>query len=408
MTRQWTDRLTRRAMTRFAVWATACGLGASLTLRPAATFAAEPETGSTTPAEAAAPPGAATATEVDPDDQLTRDAFDRALDRLRQGEPTAASGPLAEIAHRAVLAERRAAATALLAYARKLSAIAQAGGGGEVLHDLSDGRTEFIVTSTLGAFYSGVVLVDVLDIDDVRPVVGTLLVTTGVGLTGAILGSRELRLRAADGEAYSLGAVWGATTGILTALAVDTDTSEATQLTVLGGVAVGAFAGLSLSRHFQPTRGQVNAISSAMVVGFASAVLGSQVWQPEQGGSTALALMWLGGLQVGTFAGMTLAPDLDWSVSRSRLTLLSGGVGGLLGLGVAVLVTGSEGNGSTTGKIWAGSALAGLWGGLAAGVALTADMAPDAQHRAAPTQPSVMVLPMQVRDGGGLALQGWF
>ncbi len=351
-------------------------------------------------------PAAATAT--DEDEPQVRERFRQGLDKLREGEPDQAAALLGEVASRARMIERRNAAAALVAYARKMEAIASDEHGGGLARDLSDGRTEFIVTSTIGGLYAGVVLIDVLDLDEVRPVVGTLLLTTGAGFTASLYASRGLGLRAADGEAYSLGVIWGAASGGLLAAAFEFEDSATAQATVLAGGIIGGFTSLALSRTVLPTRGQVGVISTAMPVGFATAMLSTVFLQDSNLQFRSVALMWFGGLQAGTIAGVMLAPDLNWSASRARLTLLGGGLGGLVGWGVAALATGTSGDGNTTSKIWAGSAMAGLWGGIALGAWLTDDMAPDPNWRDPTPQGHSFVLPTRIGNSPGLAWSGTF
>jgi hypothetical protein len=350
---------------------------------------------------------ASTVTSTDADAPAMRARFDQGIDRLREGEASAAIRLLGDVAAQARMVERRAAAAALIAYARRLEAITGGRGVSEAARDLSDGRTEFIVTSTLLAFYGGVVVADVLDLDGIRPVVGTLLVTTGAGFAAALFGSRGLGLRAADGEAFSLGAVWGIATGLLISGALEVDNSEPLQLMTLGGGLVGGLAGLVVSRRLQPTRGQVGIVSTTMPLGFASALLSSVFLIDSNPRFGSLATLWLGGLQIGTFAGVALAPNLDWSASRARLTMLGSGLGALLGWGGAALGTGTNGDSKLTTKIWAGAALAGMWGGFALSAVLTEGMVPDPMFRAEATGTS-MILPTVVGRSPGLAWTGRF
>lgn len=359
-------------------------------------------------AEPAPLPIPAAATATDEDDPQVRERFRQGLDKLREGEPDQAAALLGEVASRARMIERRNAAEALVAYARKLESIATDEHGGGLARDLSDGRTEFIVTSTIGSLYAGVVLVDVLDLDEVRPVVGTLLLTTAAGFTASLYTSRGLGLRAADGEAYSLGVIWGAASGGLLAAAFEFQDSATAQATVLAGGILGGFSSLALSRTVLPTRGQVGVVSTAMPLGFATAMLTTVFMQDTNLQFRSVALMWFGGLQAGTIAGVMLAPDLDWSASRARLTLLGGGLGGLVGWGVAALATGTNGDGSTTSKIWAGSALAGIWGGVALGAWLTEDMAPDPNWRDPGPRGQSIVMPTRIGDAPGMAWTGTF
>ena len=137
--------------------------------------------------------------------------------------------------------------------------------------DKVDGRTSFIVWTTMYGLYAGVVLIDDANIDDFR---------------GGILdGHRDHRARPVrqlprdrrphddrrDGAtAYSLGMIEGfANAGFLAQpLGLDSS-SERVQTTVLLSGAVGAIAGLAYGVEAKPTRGQVAFAGTLSVLGAA-------------------------------------------------------------------------------------------------------------------------------------------
>ena len=82
------------------------------------------------------------------------------------------------------------------------------------------------------------------------------------------------------------------------------------------------------------------------------------------------------GMDGGLAAGLALAQIYD--IPRNRMLFIDTGAlgGGLLGFAAAFLVIGSPDN-DRDGRILAGSALAGLYAGMAAAVYLTRNMQPD-------------------------------
>ncbi len=312
----------------------------------------------------------------DADGPVLRRRFSGGVVALQRRQFGVARRSLDQVARESQFPERAAAAAALSRYAARLQALGLTNAPPD---DPSAGRTEFIVSSTLGAAYAGAVVLDLIDNDDVRVGAGVMLLSTGLGLAGSIYGSRGLRITEATGEAYASGMVWGAATGLLLTLGADVETSESMQLaTLAGGFAGGALA-FALSDHLDPTRGQVNFVGTGAILGVATSALTLVVVQPDNVQSTTVAWTVLGGLQVGTLAAAALLPEIDWSVSRTRLVTLGAAVGVLTGWGVMMLVSGDD---SLEPRAVGGMALAGLWGGFGLAAWLTEDMKPDPRYTA--------------------------
>lgn len=351
------------------------------------------------PSATASLPGAATAA-TDPDPLSVRRRFAQGLKDLHDNRLGDASAAFRLVADHARLAERRAAAMSLSRYAVRLRGL---GVNDAPEDDPSAGRTTFIVTTTLASFYSGVVLLDILDNDSTRIGAAILLGTTGVGLTAAIKGSRNLRITEATADAYTIGVLNGFATGGLLSIATDVQSSESIQISMLVGVGIGGTAGFLLGDSFQPTRGQVNFIGTTSLMGLMSAGLCSVMLESASLSGKARSLIFLGGLQLGTIGGAFLAEDVDWSVSRSRLVFLGALVGGLAGGGLVTVVAGSD----IDGEGIAGASLLGLWGGLGLAIFLTEDMTPDRSFRSSGTR-SALVPTFMPNGGAGLAWAGQF
>lgn len=356
-----------------------------------------------TPAEVEVPP---------PDPEPTAPAasadadYQAGYQLLVAGDFAGAAARLREVAARAVDPELRGAARALAdladAYAAKqarlLFGAAAAAAGGE--EDPNDGRTSFVVSTTLASIYTGVVAIDLADAD-VRGGAAILLGATALGLTGSLFGTRGRRISGGAAEAYSTGMLVGLANGLLLAEPLGADGSEPFQVAALGGLALGGITGLLYGDRVQPTRGQMSFVGTLATLGFATAGLGLVVTAPDIEADTVLVTM-AAGIDLGAAAGLVLGRDLTWSSGRARLVWLGALVGGLGGLGGSLLVAGDDVGGRTT----AGATLAGTWGGFALATYLTRDMRPDRRFLGAP--PAVMLAPLAVPRGAGFGLTGSF
>lgn len=77
------------------------------------------------------------------------------------------------------------------------------------------GRATFVVTTTLASLYSGVVLLDLLDIDDVRGGALTVLGTTAGGVIGSLYGTRGKTMTGGMADSWGLGLFVGAANALL-------------------------------------------------------------------------------------------------------------------------------------------------------------------------------------------------
>lgn len=341
-----------------------------------------------------------------PVDDPGRADYEAGYARLVAGDFAGASALLYRAAATSTDPERRGAARELARLADSYvnrqgrllfgdAAVAAATGG----EDPNDGRTSFVVSTTLASIYAGVVLIDLADAD-VRGGAGLLLGATAVGLVGSLYGTRGRQISGGMAEAYSTGMLIGAANGLLLAEPAGADGSEPFQLAVLSGLALGGIGGLVYGDRVQPTRGQMSFVGTLATLGFATAGLGMIVTAPDISADTVLITM-AAGIDVGAAAGLVLGRDLTWSSGRARLVWLGALVGGLGGLGSSLLVAGNDVGGRST----AGVTLAGTWAGFALATYLTRDMRPDRRFA---TQTPVAVAPIAVPRGAGLGVSGVF
>ncbi|HUH01112.1 MAG TPA: hypothetical protein VML75_03895, partial [Kofleriaceae bacterium] len=283
----------------------------------------------------AAPPARA----ADTADVIAR--YDLAFGALLAGKLELARHGFRDVAARSVEPNRRAAAAELARLTDELvrrGARLQTGGPSVTApppqvklvseDDQPDaGRSSFIVTSTLAGTYAGVVLLDVMDIDDFRPGVVIITGTTAAGFLGSLYGSRDRHITAAMADAYSLGILFGVGNGLLLASPLGLDgESEEVQSFTLAAMAVGGTVGLVASDRVQPTRAQVGLAGTTGILGIATTGLALGIIQPDVSSDTVLLLL-AGGLDVGAAFGIGLGSSLDWSVSRQRLTSLGAFLG---------------------------------------------------------------------------------
>lgn len=279
--------------------------------------------------------------------------------------------------------------------------------------DASDGgRASFVITTTMASFYSGFVLLDLLDTDDLRT--GTLVVmgSTAAGVAGSILGTRDHDMTGGMADAWRLGLFAGVGNALLLSGPIglyeaDTNASEKVNTFVLASGWGLATAGLLAADSIRPTRGQVTVIENFGLMGVSSTLLSLAIIQPSDLDGDAFLTVTAVGLDAGLAAGAIFGDKLDWSHSRARLVELSAFLGALAGGGTSILLLAdSTGDSDNSARLAAGITLAGLWGGFALGTHLTRDMKPDYRFRNQGS--SAMLAPTSIRNAPGLALTGVF
>jgi hypothetical protein len=424
-----------------------CGSGTSRTMaamaiaRALTTVAAVAAAGlslSPTPARAQpAPPAASDSAPPVEADPALRARYDEAFARLVAGDFAAAAAGFEAVAAETGDPAQAAAARELGRLARDLanrgarlilptpsqSPPAATAARPPTPDDEPDsGRTGFVVTTTLASFYSGFVLLDLLDVDSLRGGVAVVTATTAVGFLASLYGSRGRTLTAPTSDAYTLGMMLGAGNALLLSgplgLYDDDASRESVELFVLGGVAAGGTAGILLGQGLRPTRAQVSVTSTLSLLGIGSALLGFGILQPSDADEDAVLLTLTAGLDGGAAAGFLVAPRIDWSVSRARMVSLGTFLGALGGFATGVFLVGTPedddgADGSSDDDAilrgWSATTLAGMWGGFGLSWYLTRGMKPDA--RFAPPGPGpigVQLLPAPLPGGGGIAVAGSF
>lgn len=336
-------------------------------------------------------------------------AYDAGFAAMVSGDFATARTQLTAAAEQATSAELRSAARELARLADQLlgrQARLVIGAGPAFVdegEDPADGRTSFIVTTTLWSLYAGVVLIDVLDVDDVRGGAALVLGSTAAGFLGSLFGSRDRSISGGMAEAYSTGALIGVANGLLLADPLGADRSEVFQVSALTGLLLGGGAGLIYGDRARPTRGQMSFVGTMATLGLATAGLGLVVTAPDVSSDSVLYTM-TAGLDLGAASGLVLGKDLTWSSGRARLVWLGALLGGVAGFGTSLLIGGDDG-GEDYGRAAAGITLLGTWGGFALAARLTHDMRPDRRYRTPPTVTAELI-PIAVPHGAGVGVAG--
>ena len=376
------------------------------------------------------------ADEVAPPADAEQAQFDAAFDAMVRGDFAAASQGFKLLAVGAVTPERRASSAELARLADELitrggrlsfgtaapgmpgtPAVGPAPGGlvpNTVVSvseddDKDGGRASFVITTTMASFYSGFVLIDLLDAaDDVRTPTAIVMGTTAAGVLGSVYGTRDRTMTGGMADAWRLGLFAGVGNALLLSeplgLFDGDNASEHVNLFVLGSGWGLATAGLLVADRIKPTRGQVTVVETFGLMGVTSTLLSLAVIQPDSIDGSGFLTVTAAGLDGGLAAGAIFGDKLTWSHSRARLVELSAFLGAVAGGGTSILLLADNG-GDDTARLAAGITLAGLWGGFALGTHLTRDMKPDYRFRQGPT---AMIAPTSIRNAPGLALSGMF
>jgi hypothetical protein len=222
-------------------------------------------------------------------------------------------------------------------------------------HPTSSARAELAIVQMVNGIAAGTELCVMGGCNDATPVIGLALVG-GVAGVGVSLAFTKHGLRPGARASYNSGVVWGvANAGAILILAEPDD-----EVAIGGGLLLGQGLGLVLGAavdSMHPTAGQVALANTA---GTWAAALGGGVYvalndEADADGFVATLLV-LGDLGVG--AGAALAHAFP-EVSRARTLVIDAGglVGGLVGAGGAILVSGDSGEKTTAALAVAGAAI---------------------------------------------------
>lgn len=222
------------------------------------------------------------------------------------------------------------------------------------------GETELKVWATTYGIWLGVWVPAAFEADRAEPYGAGLLLGAPGGFLAGRAYSRSRPLSLGQARAITWGGTWGALQGLVLANALDVDT-EAIFGMMIAGSGLGLAGGLALARQEIMPGTATSATAGSLWgswFGAAAAILA------DTDGDAAAALVMLGG-NAGLAAGALAGSRIPLSRSRARLINVGGLIGGVAGLGIALLWN------PDNDKTLVGTALAGSVVGLFTGGALT-------------------------------------
>ena len=201
-------------------------------------------------------------------------------------------------------------------------------------------RTELIITGTFTGLYLSSLLAGAFH-SGAKEGVALLMIGTGGALFASVAGSKDRQVPQSMPQMLENGVLFGIEASLLGYALADSNAAN-----ILSGVAAGAFAGAAASLIASPflTGGDSGAVTAGILFGGGLPVLlaGAAQGRNQSGAATEWAA--LIGSSAGLLAGPLLNQRLHFSRGRWNLISLGGGVGALMGGGIAVLSDSWSGN----------------------------------------------------------------
>ncbi len=201
-------------------------------------------------------------------------------------------------------------------------------------------RTELIITSTFSGLYLSSLLAGALQ-SGAKETVALLMLGTGGALFASVAGSKDRQVPQSMPQMLENGVFFGTEASLLGYALAAPSTAN-----FPAGVAAGAFAGAAASLIASPflTGGDSGAVTAGILFGGGLPVLLTGAVQGRNQSGTATEWAALIGSSAGLLAGPLLNQRLHFSRGRWNLISLGGGVGALMGGGIAVLSDSWSGN----------------------------------------------------------------
>jgi hypothetical protein len=244
---------------------------------------------------------------------------------------------------------------------------------------------------------------------------GTLLVmggTLGGGAIGWLLADRFAVTRG-EAHAATMGLFLGAANGALLLVPMNADDDSSEVLTTLFvSTAIGTTAGLVVGKKLHLTEGQALFAGNLALLGVGTAAIGSALMHDDGDDVDGAEMGTLAiGLDVGAAAGLVIAPKIDWSRRRARYVGIASLAGCFVGSLIGALASTDKRDDGTTDTdpdIAATGLLVGMWGGFAAGIALTGDFTPDPGTQGRSSTPTSLVPLVGPNNELGVTVAGGF
>jgi hypothetical protein len=276
------------------------------------------------------------------------------------------------------------------------------------------GHVELVADFAAVGLLATIAALDARDYDDKDT--GTLLVMGGMLGGGAVgwLAADKLDVTRGEAHAATMGLGLGlANAGLLLVpLGADDESHQVLTALAVGG-GLGVVGGLALGKKLHLTEGQTTFAGNLALLGIGTAAITAALIDDDDGSAdsgemSALAI----GLDAGAIAGLAIAPKIDWSRRRARYVGVASLAGCFVGSLVGALAATDRDDAGvrhTDPDVAATGLLVGMWGGFAAGIALTGDFAPDPSRTTAPTSVPTSLAPLVgPQREVGITLSGGF
>lgn len=202
-------------------------------------------------------------------------------------------------------------------------------------------RGELVVVQTAHGIALGAEACMILECDDVRAVVASLLLGAGVGLTGSLLFHRDEGMTPGHTAALNSGTYWGAWQGAAMLGIFDYDTTPAVGATLMATQLVGLGVGEAMYQFVNPTAGDVAMTTSAGIWAGALTFFAHGANEFDADSETIFASLLIAS-DLGLVAGGLASKYFPMSRSRSLVIDAGGMLGTLVGAGVPLLVQGDD------------------------------------------------------------------
>jgi hypothetical protein len=265
------------------------------------------------------------------------------------------------------------------------------------------GRGKLVFGGILYGIWAGIAVDILAEISDGRAVVLPPLLGGGAGLAIALLTTETGEITSAQAWARMTGFDYGTYSGLIWGAAADTDEKVVVGSALVTGLA-GGIGGIVLTRGLHPLQGDVELVRSGGLWGFATGGLLAGIVQPE----TSRAVFTMMGLGIDGGLAIGLALSQVYDLPRNRVLFMDTGAlgGGLVGVAAAILAMGAPDNDNQR-RVLAGSALAGMYAGMATALYLTRNMQLD-RHDDRAAIPALITRDLNGRwRRGQLSLQPW-
>jgi hypothetical protein len=215
-------------------------------------------------------------------------------------------------------------------------------------------RTELVISSTLSGLYLSSLVASATSAGQ-KGTVAWLMLGTGGALVGSILATSEFHVPQSMPQMLQNGIGYGSWAALIGEGIADDFHSNHPEGVVAVSAAGGAVLGI-LSSQFL-TGGDSGAMTAAMIYGGALPTATVYILGGDKNASRTYQWTALIGSTAGIAIGPLLNGRLHWSRGRWNLVSLGGGVGALMGGGLAIL---SDATGQGATALAAGGAVAGL------------------------------------------------